>query len=124
MNQPFDEITETLRDYFDGIYESSEEKMRRAFHPNAHVYSVVDGAIGDSDLDHFVGRVTGHASAASQNATRTDRIVSVDFSGPNEAMAKVELSIPGIDFVDFLSLMKVDGRWRIIAKTYHAMPRG
>ena len=46
MNQPFDEITETLQDYFDGIYESSEEKMRRAFHPDAHVYSVVEGAIG------------------------------------------------------------------------------
>ena len=60
----------------------------------------------------------------SDNFFSNSRIVAVDFSGPNEAMAKVELSIPGIDFVDFLSLMKVDGRWRIIAKTYHAMPQG
>jgi len=29
-----------------------------------------------------------------------------------------------VDFIDFLSLMKIDGRWRIIAKTYHADPQG
>ena len=124
MDQGFGDITDTLRDYFDGIYQSSEEKLRRAFHADAHVYSVTDGALVDFDLDAFVARVNGRESAQSQNAPRTDRIVAIDFSGPNSALAKVELSIPGIDFVDFLSLMRIDERWRIIAKTYHAMPQG
>ncbi len=123
MDQGFGDIANTLGDYFDGIYQSSEEKLRRAFHADAHVYSVTDGALVDLDLDAFVARVTGRQSAESRNAPRTDRIVSIDFSGPNSALAKVELSIPGIDFVDFLSLMRIDGRWRIIAKTYHAMPQ-
>ena len=124
MDQGFGDITATLGDYFDGIYESSEEKLRRAFHADAHVYSVTDGELADFDLDAFVARVAGRQSAQSQDAPRTDRIVAIDFSGPNSALAKVELSIPGIDFVDFLSLMQIDGRWRIIAKTYHAMPQG
>ena len=124
MDHDLNDVAATLGDYFDGIHESSEEKLRRAFHPIAHVYSMSDGVVADLNLDAFVARVTSRESAASQNEPRTDRIVSVDFSGPDEALAKVELSIPGIDFVDFLSLMRVDGRWRIIAKTYHAMPRG
>lgn len=123
MDHGLDDVAGTLADYFDGIHESSEAKLRRAFHPGAHVYSVTGGAITDVDLEQFVARVTGRTSAASQGAPRTDRIVSIDFSGPDSAMAKVELSIPGADFVDFLSLLRVDGRWRIIAKTYHTMPK-
>jgi len=119
MDPGLDDIKATLADYFDGIYHSSEQKLRRAFNEGAHVYCATDGTLQDFDLDAFVSRVTGRESAASQHHPRTDRIVAIDFSGPNSALAKVELSIPGLDFVDFLSLMKIDGHWRIVAKTYH-----
>ena len=124
MDLGLNDVKAALADYFDGIYESSEDKLRSAFHPDAHIYSATGGTLADFDLDAFVGRVTGRESCASQGAPRTDKIVSIDFSGPNSALAKVELSVPGTDFVDFLSLMKIDGRWRIIAKTYHAEPQG
>ncbi len=75
-------------------------------------------------LDTSVDRVTSRESCSSQGAPRTDKIVSIDFSGPNSALAMVELSIPGTDFIDFLSLLKIGGRWRIIAKTHHADPQG
>ena len=124
MDLGLNEVKATLSDYFDGIYDSSEDKLRSAFHPDAHIYSATDGTLADFPLDTFVDRVTSRESCSSQGAPRTDKIVSIDFSGPNSALAKVELSIPGTDFVDFLSLMKIDGRWRIIAKTYHADPQG
>ncbi len=124
MDLGLNDIKATLAVYFDGIYESSEDKLRSAFHPDAHIYSVIDGTLADFPLGTFVDRVTSRVSCSSQGAPRTDKIVSIDFSGPNSALAKVELSIPGTDFVDFLSLMKIDGRWRIIAKTYHADPQG
>ena len=124
MDLGLNDVKATLADYFDGIYESSEEKLRSAFHPDAHIYSATDGTLVDFPLDAFIDPVTSRQSCSSQAAPRTDKIVSIDFSGPNSALAKVELSIPGTDFVDFLSLMKIDGRWRIIAKTYHANPQG
>ena len=124
MDLGLNEVRATLADYFDGIYDSSEDKLRSAFHPDAHIYAATDGTLADFPLDAFVDRVTSRKSCSSQGAPRTDKIISIDFSGPNSALAKVELSIPGTDFVDFLSLMKIDGRWRIIAKTYHADPQG
>lgn len=124
MDLGLNDVKATLADYFDGIYDSSEEKLRSAFHPDAHIYSAIDGTLADYSLNAFVNRVTSRKSCSSQGAPRTDKIVSIDFSGPNSALAKVELSIPGTNFVDFLSLMKIDGRWRIIAKTYHADPQG
>ncbi len=70
----------------------------------------VSSKLGDGDrlepgerLDTFVDRVTSRESCSSQGVPHTDKIVSIDFSGPNSALAKVELSIPGTDFIDFLS---------------------
>lgn len=120
MDQGFNDVKAALSDYFDGIYDGSEDKLRSAFHPSAHIYAATDGALIDYSLDAFVDRVTSRDRSGAENPPRTDKIVSVDFAGATSALAKVELSIPGIDFVDFLSLMKIDGRWRIIAKTYHA----
>ena len=33
MDLGLDDVKATLADYFDGIYDSSEEKLRSAFHP-------------------------------------------------------------------------------------------
>jgi 4-oxalocrotonate tautomerase len=124
MDLGLNDVKATLSDYFDGIYEGSEDKLRSAFHPSAHIYSATDGSLADLPLDAFVERVVGRDRSTTEGSPRTDRIVSIDFAGSGSALAKVELCIPGTDFVDFLSLMKIDGRWRIIAKTYHANPQG
>jgi hypothetical protein len=34
-------------------------------------------------------------------------------------MAKIELDYPTVRFVDYMSLLKVDNEWRIIAKIFH-----
>jgi hypothetical protein len=85
MDLGLNDIKATLADYFDGIYESSEDKLRSAFHPDAHIYSATDGTLADFPLDTFVDRVTSRKSCSSQGAPRTDKIVSIDFSGPNSA---------------------------------------
>jgi hypothetical protein len=38
---------------------------------------------------------------------------------PVTSMAKIELSYPTVHFVDYLSLLKVDGRWTIVNKIFH-----
>ncbi len=47
MDLGLDDVKATLADYFDGIYDSSEEKLRSAFHPDAHIYSATDGTLAD-----------------------------------------------------------------------------
>ena len=63
------------------------------------------------------------SSAKSKGSARADRIVSIDFSGPATAFAKVECQIPPRYFTDYLTLLKVDGRWQVIAKAYHTVTR-
>lgn len=119
MKQDTRDITTALADYFDGIYEGDTAKLRRAFHAEAHLYSATDGPLTDMSLEDYLALVGGRPSPASRNAPRADRIVAIDYSGPETAMAKVELSVSPKNFVDFLTMLRVDGRWRIISKTFH-----
>ena len=63
----------------------------------------------------FVSRAPGKPPA--DEAQRKRRIVSIDVSG-DAALAKVELDYPKVFFVDYLSLLKIDGEWKIAQKTY------
>ncbi len=115
----FDDIVAALNDYFDGIYEGDTDKLRRAFHERAHLYSATDGEMSDMSLKEYLELVDGRPSPASQEAPRLDRIISIDMAGPEAAAVKAELAVPPKYFTDLLTLLKVDGEWRIISKIYH-----
>jgi hypothetical protein len=63
--------------------------------------------------------VEGRKSAKASGSERRDRIVSIDFSGPGTAFAKVECQIPPRYFTDYLTLVKLADGWRIVSKTFH-----
>ncbi len=67
--------------------------------------------------------VEGRKSAKANGSERRDRIVSIDFSGPGTAFAKVECQIPPRYFTDYLTLLKVDGRWQVISKSFHTVTK-
>jgi len=58
-------------------------------------------------------------SPASRAEPRRDRIDAIEFAGDNTAFARVRCSIGTRDFIDFLTLVRTDGTWRIIAKVFH-----
>lgn len=113
------EIEKTLGHYFDALYEGDTDKVREVFHENSHLYSATGGKFVDIPLESYVELVAGRPSPKSQSAGRADEILSIDQSGPNSALAKVALTIGARRFVDYLTLLKVDGRWMIAAKAFH-----
>ncbi len=113
------EIATALRDYFDGIYTGDVDRLAHVFHPNARLYSATEGPLVDMSLADYLELVAGREAPAASSQRRYDRVVAIDQSGPDTALAKVELGIPPKYFTDYLSLLRIDGRWRIISKTFH-----
>ncbi|QQS14217.1 MAG: nuclear transport factor 2 family protein [Rhodospirillales bacterium] len=117
-------VERTLRIYFDGLYEGDTKKLGEAFHPASHLYSVgADGAAADLPRAEWFKMIESRPSAKSKGDERRDRIVSIDFSGPATAFAKVECQIPPRYFTDYLTLLKLDGQWKVIAKAFHTVTR-
>ena len=67
--------------------------------------------------------VQSRQSSASRGFERFDRILSIDQSGPEAAIAKVQIALGDQLYTDFLNLLKLDGRWQIISKVYTGEPR-
>jgi hypothetical protein len=122
MDRSFGEIAEALGAYFDGFYEGDVDKLKRIFHPSAHLYSATEGPLQDDPMEAVYARVRGRTPPSAQRQKRVDRILTIDRSGPEAALAKVQLAIGARLFTDYLTLLRIDGRWQIIAKAYSWVP--
>ncbi len=115
----FAEIVTALGDYFDGLHHSDAEKLGRLFHPQAIYACGTEGSLTHLTMDQYLPMVAKRPSPASRGEPRRDRILSIEFAGPVTALARVECAIGPKRFTDLLSFIRLDGRWRLIAKVFH-----
>jgi len=118
MQSTYAEISTALQLYFDGFYNCDVAALRRIFHPVCHLSHANDGALVHDDMETVYARVAARVSPARNGEQRRDVILSIDASSPISALARVQIAIGPRLFTDYLSLLKVDGQWRIIAKVY------
>jgi Putative lumazine-binding len=118
MTRAFREIPAVLTAYFDALYFCDVDKLRRVFHPKA-IYATADETpLLHRTMEDYVPVVAARESPASRGETRRDHIDALELAGENTAFARVRCSIGTRDFVDFLTLVRIDGAWRIMAKVF------
>lgn len=113
------DIRQTVQTYFDGMYESSADKTREAFHPHAKIVGYLEDGFHEMSVDDFAGFVEGQQPSAHERGepARLD-VLSVEVSGET-AVARVRDDYLGLTFVDTLTLVLTDGRWSIYTKLFH-----
>ncbi|MEM9067209.1 MAG: nuclear transport factor 2 family protein [Myxococcota bacterium] len=114
-----DEIERVLTNYLDALYEVDVVKLATALHPRA-IYATADGnELLFRTMEEYFPVVAERVSPASRGEAREDAIDSVEFAGENTAFARVRCAFSGKRYVDFLTLIRDEGRWQIIAKIFH-----
>ncbi len=117
MNE-FENVRTVLGTYFDALHFCDTDKLEAVFHPRA-IYATADESPPlYRDMEEYFPVVAARQSPASRGEVRRDAIDSIEFAGTNTAFARVRCSIGERDFVDFLTLVREQGRWRIIAKVF------
>ncbi|MGJ8527939.1 nuclear transport factor 2 family protein [Maritalea sp.] len=115
----FEEVSTLLRTYFDGLYHCDVEIFKALFHPNA-IYATADETpLLHRQMDEYFKVIATRQSPASRGEARNDHIDGVEFAGENTAFARVRCSIGANDFIDFLTLVRVEGTWKIMSKIFH-----
>lgn len=109
-----------LENYLKGHATGNPEFIRQAFYKDARIMAFRDGKITNLSVEEFAGRFNG--KAADDEAKRRRTIESLDISG-NAAIAKIVLDYPAVKFVDYMSLLKIDGEWKIVNKSFYAEPK-
>ena len=122
--QNYAPVIHSLQTYFDGLYHSDTDRLRQVFHPKAQYVSVTEGTLLYRDMADYFPVVDARPSPASRGEPRRDEIVSIEFAGPVTARAVVHCAIGSKFFTDFLTLIKLEGRWQIISKVFHFEQEG
>lgn len=115
----FAAVTLVVEDYFEGLYRSDTRLLRKVFHPKALYACATDGTLLTLGMEDYFPVVDKRPSPASQGQPRADRIISIEFAGPVTALARVECAILPKRFTDLLTLVRLEGRWQIMAKVFH-----
>ena len=109
-----------LEHYLQGHATGDGAHYRAAFHPDAKLFFIRDGKVTTRTSEEYIAGANGKPQA--DEAQRKRWIESVDIAG-NAGVAKIILDYPTARFVDYMSLLKVDGEWKIVNKTFYAEPK-
>lgn len=112
------EIETVLQAYFDGLYYCDVDRLKGVFHPRA-IYATADEPSPlIRSMPEYFPVISARPSPASRAERRKDKIETIHIAGKNTACARVTCRIGARAYVDFLSLIREGGKWRIIAKVF------
>ncbi len=110
-------VRQTVQYYFDGGKNRDSLTLRKAFHPDARMLFARDGKLAVVPIGEYITRVGSEQRKPGEVDSTERRVVSVDVVG-DAAVAKLELKRPEALLTDYMSLLKVDGRWLIVNKIF------
>ena len=115
-----DAVRIPLENYIKGHATGDGQYMRKAFHTDGNLIFIRDGKFMTRSFADYISGFTGKPAADEANRKRT--IEAIDVSG-NAAVAKIILDYPTTRFVDYMSLLNIDGEWKIVTKIFYAEPK-
>ena len=116
-------IEQTIQTYFDGLYEGDADKLASVFHATSALTYEQDGQLVVLPLAQWLKAVRERPAPKAKGLARDDAILLIDQSGPTTAFVKVKCQMPPRYFTDYLSLLKVDGRWQVAQKVFATVVR-
>lgn len=102
--------------YVDALYEGSVEGLSNVLHADGIYAAAHGGELLRLSVPDYLAMVAARARPTDPRETAID---AIDVVGGTMASAKLRCRLFGRDYVDFLTLLKVDGRWWVMAKIFH-----
>lgn len=115
-----DAVRVPLENYLKGHATGEGEFFRKAFHTEGNMVWIRDGKFTTRSFAEYIAGASG--KPPSDEAKRKRSIEGIDIAG-NAASAKIILDYPSVRFVDFMTLLKIDGEWKIVSKVFYAEPK-
>lgn len=110
-----------LENYLKGHATGNPEFMKKAFHTEGKLIFIREGKYTTRTFDEYIAGMKD-GKPAPDEAQRKRWIESVEVAG-NAAVGKIILDYPGVKFVDYMTLLKIDGEWKIVNKSFYAEPK-
>ncbi|MFW9081949.1 nuclear transport factor 2 family protein [Pseudomonas sp. P2757] len=112
----YNAVIATANQYVEGLRVGSSADIAKAFHQDAVMYGFTNGQLLGGPIKNLFDFVDSNGKAANIT-TRLDVLAIT----PTTAVVRVDMEQDaiGADYNDYLTLIKIDGSWKVIAKVYH-----
>ncbi len=122
MSDIFHDIQDLMGRYYEGLYRCDTQILKSVFHPDAHYYTKTPDGLLHLDMPRYFKILEQRISPQSQNEPRFQEIEAIDLAGLETAMVRFKCRMLNTLYTDFLSLLKLDGKWWVMSKTFQATP--
>jgi hypothetical protein len=109
-----------LNNYIQGHATGNGEFFKKAFHTEGNMLWMREGKFTSRSFTEYIAGASG--KPAADEADRKRAIESIDVAG-TAASARIVLDYPTVRFVDYMTLLKIDGEWKIVSKVFFAEPK-
>ena len=110
-----------LNNYIKAQATGDQEAARKAFHTDGNLIWInKDGRYTTRTFSEFVAGFNGKPAADEDKRKRA--IETIDVAG-YAASARIVLDYPTVRFIDYMSLLKIDGEWKIVSKVFYSEPK-
>ncbi|NML38557.1 nuclear transport factor 2 family protein [Chitinophaga sp. G-6-1-13] len=114
------EIISVLENYAEALRMGNIEQLQKTFHGDAIMYGYWDQHLVEGGIANLYDSVARHGAAPHLKAR-----IEVLHKAGNIALVRVEYenNAAGKDGVDYHSLIKINGEWRVIAKLFQTFEK-
>lgn len=118
----FAAIEDLMQAYMTNLHDGDVSKIDDLFLPECClVCANDDGSQVHMSLQDYKDLIGSRKSPKSRGYPVYGRTLLIDQSGPNTALVKIDCAVQPRYFIDYLSLVKTGGTWKIAAKTYYVV---
>jgi protease I len=118
-DEPLKSIAGTVQSYFDGMHFGDTSRLRSVFHPDAFLFGIYHGEFSRLSFEDWMSEVEGMDKPSETGEVFDMVIVATDMTGTTAQVKAAEL-YAGLRYTAYLSLMLIDGNWKIVNKLYHS----
>lgn len=121
-NTELQSIQNTVNLYIQGLQTGNIDKLRKAFHPKAMMYGVSAKVVTIVEIEGLFGFVATNFPPPKSEDPHQCYITGIQYAGNAASVEMIEESAYGNDYTNYFQLLKIDGEWVIVSKTYNSAP--
>lgn len=114
----YEAVREVITKYINGSNHGDADLLRSIFFPEAIMSGDYQGTLRFGTPEPFFERVENSPSLKDSGMDYKAVITSIEIVGSVASAVLKEEGFFNANFTDFFHLMKKDGEWKIISKTY------
>lgn len=109
-------IEQVIQDYFQGYQLAETTLIKKAFHADTRLLSVDNQQLDVTEMKDWLNGLEKRKLDGDIRKGEL-KVLSIDQTG-DTAVVKLSIKFPKFQFTDYLSLLKIEGKWLIVGKIY------